>query len=75
LAAVDAYVAAHPEQDRSAVFDAALRLWRARELERALEEQFAEPDGVPPLERTAWDALRGAATARQLGSDRQPERA
>src|SRR5207244_11822224 len=39
LAAVDAHVAAHPDLARTAVFDAALRLWRAHELERALEAQ------------------------------------
>lgn len=53
LAGVDAYVAAHPDQDRSAIIDDALRLWRARELERAMELQFAEPDGAPPAERNA----------------------
>src|SRR2546429_94621 len=53
LAAVDAHVAAHPELDRSTVIDEALRLWRARELERALETQFAEPDGVRKAERAA----------------------
>ena len=66
LAAVDAHVAAHPELDRSAVFDAALRLWQARELEAALEAQFAQPDGVPADERRAWDALRQAASARRV---------
>jgi hypothetical protein len=66
LATVDAYVAAHPELDRSAVIDAALRLWRARELELAMEAQFAVPDGVDPTERQAWNQLRRAAVARQL---------
>jgi hypothetical protein len=68
LAAVDAYVAEHPEMDRSAVIDEALRLWRARELERAMEAQFAEPDGVEPAERHAWDAIRRAAARRRLGT-------
>jgi Arc/MetJ-type ribon-helix-helix transcriptional regulator len=67
LAAVDAYVAAHPATDRSAVLDEALRLWRVRQLERAMEAQFAAPDGVDPAERAAWDALRRAAVSRQLG--------
>ena len=66
LASVDAYVAAHPELDRSAVIDEALRLWRARELELAMEAQFAAPDGVDPTERQAWDQLRRAAVARQF---------
>jgi len=71
LAAVDAHVAAHPELDRSAVLDQALRLWRAAELERAMQAQFETPDGVDPAERQAWDALRRAAADRQL-SPRDP---
>src|SRR5437763_10578268 len=70
LAAVDAHVAAHPELDRGAVIDEALRLWRAREVERAMEAQFAQPDGVDPAERQAWDAIRRAAARRHLGSTR-----
>jgi hypothetical protein len=66
LASVDAYVALHPQLDRSAVIDAALRLWHARELELALAAQFAVPDGVDPSERQAWDQLRRAAASRQL---------
>jgi Arc/MetJ-type ribon-helix-helix transcriptional regulator len=66
LASVDAYVAAHPDLDRSAVIDAALRLWHARELELALAAQFATPDGVDSAERQAWDQLRRAAAVRQL---------
>jgi hypothetical protein len=72
LASVDAYVAAHPELDRSAVIDEALRLWRARELELAMEAQFAAPDGVDPTERQAWDQLRRAAAARQLKTESDP---
>ena len=68
LAAVDEYVAVHPELDRSAVIDAALRLWRARQLELAMEAQFAEPDGVPPEERKTWDELRRAAARRRLSA-------
>jgi hypothetical protein len=66
LASVDAYVAIHPDLDRSAVIDEALRLWHAHQLELALAAQFASPDGVDPAERHAWDQLRRAATARQL---------
>ncbi len=69
LAVVDAYVAAHPETDRSAVIDEALRLWRVREMERAMDAQFAAPDGVEPAEREAWDELRRAAAIRQLSGD------
>lgn len=68
LAAVDAHVAAHPQLDRSAVIEAALRLWRARQLELAMEAQFAESDGVPEAERKAWDALRRSANVRRLSS-------
>jgi Arc/MetJ-type ribon-helix-helix transcriptional regulator len=68
LAAVDAHVAAHPELDRSAVIDEALRLWRTRELERAMEKQFAEPDGVKKAERAAWDVIRRGAADRRLRS-------
>jgi hypothetical protein len=71
LASVDAYVAAHPDLDRSAVIDEALRLWHARELELSLAAQFATPDGVDPDERHAWDQLRRAAAARQLDA-REP---
>jgi hypothetical protein len=60
LAAVDAYVQAHPGTDRSAVLDDALRLRRARELERAMEAQFDAPDGVDPEERGTWDGIRDA---------------
>jgi hypothetical protein len=69
LASVDAYVAAHPDLDRSAVIDEALRLWRAHELERAMEAQFAAPDGVEPTERQDWDQLRRAAVARRFGTE------
>jgi hypothetical protein len=72
LALVDAHVAAHPDLDRSAVFDQALRLWRAHELERALEAQFAEPDGVPPAERTNWNRVRRAAARRRLARPEPP---
>jgi hypothetical protein len=66
LASVDAYVAVHPDLDRSAVIDEALRLWGAHQLEVAMAAQFASPDGVDPAERHAWDQLRRAATAHQL---------
>lgn len=72
LVSVDVYVAAHPDTDRSAVIDEALRLWLARELERAMEAQFAAPDGVDPAERQAWDQLRRAAVFRQLATEHDP---
>ena len=69
LASVDAYVAAHPDLDRSAVIDDALRLWRARELELAMEAQFAASDDVDPTERRAWDQLRRAANVEQFAAE------
>jgi hypothetical protein len=69
LASVDAYVAVHPDLDRSAVIDEALRLWRAHQLELAMAAQFASPDGVDPAERHAWDQFRRAAAAHQLDPD------
>ena len=58
-----------PNLDRSAVIDEALRLWRTRVLEQAMENQFADPDGVDPAERQAWDRLRSAAVARQSATE------
>jgi metal-responsive CopG/Arc/MetJ family transcriptional regulator len=66
LASVDAYVAAHPDLNRSAVIEEAIRLWCARELERAMEAQFATSDGVNPIERRSWDQLRRAAIVRKI---------
>ena len=73
LAIVDAHIAAHPDLDRSAILDQALRLWRAHELERALEAQFAEPDGVEPAERAGWDRLRRAAAVQRLARPTPPD--
>jgi hypothetical protein len=66
LAAVDAYLLRYPGLDRSAILDDALRLWRARELERAMEAQFTEPDGLPAEERQGWQTLRRDAVARHM---------
>ncbi len=66
LDAVDVYVAVHPDLDRSAVIDEALRLWLAREIERAMEEQFAQPDRVPSGERATWNRMRRAAASRRM---------
>jgi hypothetical protein len=63
LAAVDAYLVRYPGLDRSAILDDALRLWRARELERAMEAQFTESDGRPAEERQGWESLRREAVA------------
>jgi len=66
LAAVDAYLVTYPGLDRSAVLDDALRLWRARELERAIAAQFSQSDGLPAEERQGWEALRREAVARHM---------
>ena len=66
LASVDAYLVAYPGLDRSAVFDDALRLWRAHEMERAIEAQFAQSDGLPAEERQGWQALRRDAVTRHM---------
>jgi metal-responsive CopG/Arc/MetJ family transcriptional regulator len=71
LAAVDAFIADHPGSDRSKVIDDALRLWREREIERAMEEQFAARDVVDPAERAAWKALQRAATVKWLSTRRE----
>ncbi len=43
LHAVDAFVAENPEFNRSRVLEEALRLWQDRQLELALEAQYAGP--------------------------------
>jgi Arc/MetJ-type ribon-helix-helix transcriptional regulator len=57
--AVDAYVAAHANVDRSAVINDALRLWYAREQEAAIAAQYAADAERPPDEEwAAWKAIR-----------------
>jgi hypothetical protein len=72
LAAVDRFVAEHPGADRSRVFDAALRLWYADQLDAAMAAQYAQPDGVDLTERAAWNAIRDAAATRTLGATTCP---
>jgi hypothetical protein len=69
LEAVDGFVAAHGGLDRSGVFDAALQLWYADQLDAALAAQYAQPDGVDPGERAAWEAIRNAAATRIAGAE------
>jgi len=67
LDAVDRFVAAHEEANRSQVIDEALRLWAARERERAIEAQFAAPRSAQEQEQeehAAWKHLRRAAATR-----------
>ncbi len=65
LDAVDRFVAEHAEAHRSQVIDAALRLWAARERERAIEAQFAPPCSAQEQEEhAAWKRLRRSAATR-----------
>ncbi len=65
LDAVDRFVADHGEAHRSQVIDEALRLWTARERERAIEAQYAAPRSVREQEEhAAWKGLRRSAAAR-----------
>jgi|SRR5437868_8106481 len=65
LQAVDAFVAEQEGWDRSKVIDEALRLWCAREQERAMEEQYAVPQSPEEQEeRAAWREIHAAAAER-----------
>ena len=69
LEQVDRYVAARPGASRSAVIDDALRLWTARERERAMEEQYADTSPLSDedaAEHEAWRRIREAAAADRL---------
>ncbi len=69
IEAVDAFVREHPDFDRSKVIDEALRLWYAREKDRAMEAQFAEPDSPEEdEERAAWRQIQAAAAERLFRS-------
>jgi hypothetical protein len=57
LAGVDTYLKARGDCDRSKMIDEALWLWLAREQDRAMEEQYAEPDDIPEDERRQWNAV------------------
>ncbi len=67
LEQVDRFVAERPGTSRSAVIDEALRLWAARERERAIEAQYAD---LPPLsdnvaaEWETWRRIQRASAAR-----------
>jgi len=65
LGAVDAFIRQHPELDRSAVIDDALRLWWARQQEREMEAQFSEPASPAEVEELrAWRTVRDASAQR-----------
>jgi len=65
LDAVDRFVAEHAAAHRSEVIDEALRLWTARERERAIEAQYAAPRSAREQEEyDAWKRLRRSAATR-----------
>ncbi|HUF84281.1 MAG TPA: hypothetical protein VMQ81_06775 [Acidimicrobiia bacterium] len=67
LEQVDRFVAERPGTTRSAVIDEALHLWAARERERAMEEQYADPTPLSEedqAEREAWRRIQRAAAER-----------
>ncbi|MBI2325460.1 MAG: hypothetical protein HYU87_10935 [Chloroflexi bacterium] len=67
VAAVDRYVGAHPDIDRSTVIDEALRLWYARQQDFAMERQFAAPRSSRELaEVEDWRRIRHAAAERMI---------
>jgi hypothetical protein len=67
LEEVDRFVAGRPGTSRSAVVDEALRLWTARERERAIEALYTD---LLPLsaedaaEWRSWRAIQRASAAR-----------
>jgi hypothetical protein len=63
LDGVDAYIHEHPDRDRDTVIDEALGIWLdlAKEQDRAMEEQYAEPDDRPEHEVAQWKAIRDAS--------------
>lgn len=71
LEAVDLYVQAHKELDRSKVMDAALGQWYASRQDEAMIEQFGEPLTANPAEEHAWRAIRRGAAGRKLNRPRR----
>lgn len=67
LDVVDRFVAEHSATNRSMIIDEALRLWAARERERAMAAQYLGPQTEQEsVERAAWREIRRSAAARQL---------
>jgi metal-responsive CopG/Arc/MetJ family transcriptional regulator len=67
VAAVDRYVEAHGETDRSAVIDDALRLWYARQQDLAMERALLAPRSKRELaEAEDWRRIRHAAAERMI---------
>ena len=67
LDTVDRFIETHGETNRSRIIEEALRLWAARERERATEAQFATPQSPAELEEHAtWRRIRRASAATRL---------
>jgi metal-responsive CopG/Arc/MetJ family transcriptional regulator len=65
LDAVDRFVEQHGHTDRGKVIDDALRLWTARERERATEAMYLAPKSAQEQEEyDAWRRFRRAAAVR-----------
>jgi hypothetical protein len=63
--AIDGFVKEHPDLDRDAVIEDALRLWYAREQDKAMEARFAAPHSTTEEEEhAAWRRIQTAAAER-----------
>jgi hypothetical protein len=69
--AVQRFLDDHPDYDLGKVLDEALYLWCAREQERAIAAQYAEPQSeIEREEYAAWKRIRDAAAARLFRAER-----
>jgi hypothetical protein len=64
--AVDPYVDAHEDTDRSKVVDQALQLWSAGQQGSAMELQFADDGETDRAELDAWHQARRRSARRML---------
>ena len=69
LQAVDSFVEAHPETDRSKIVDEALSLWYARQQERGMVAQFSTP-AAEATERAEWRHIQRRSAERIFGPRR-----
>ncbi len=68
LAAVDRYLAQHPEMSRSGVCAGALREWLRAEQELEIERYYAEMGDEERAENEAWAQVAAASAAASAGS-------
>lgn len=72
IAAVDRYVDAHPDVERSTVIDDALRLWYASQQDLAMERQLLAPRSARERsDALAWRSIRRAAGERMIRGRRK----